>query len=91
MYKCFLKNVNISKKNDNFVQFFLHPDMENVLKRYFGYDSFETDFIETYLKGNTEASDTEFESAIKRCESEHSSNSNIPSDIIDARSGEAAP
>lgn len=43
---------------------------------YFGYDSFETDFIETYLKGNTEASDTEFESAIKRCESEHSRTQN---------------
>lgn len=43
---------------------------------YFEYDSFEKDFIETYLKGNTEASDTEFESAIKRCESEHSRTQN---------------
>ena len=39
---------------------------------YFSYDSFKSDFIKTYLNGNTTPDDEELASACKRCENEHS-------------------
>lgn len=39
---------------------------------YFSYESFKSDFIKTYLNGNTNPNNEELTSACERCESEHS-------------------